>query len=177
MPPKEKIERETLRAAIKTLIIQEVRVLQLGQTHTPPFVIQEMIRSIQEAKRQVIVLLRVIPSKERNALIKRVIRQSVSEEIEWAIESRNNRCIRCLHVRYFDEAGVSYRNLPLGMARVRIIGCEVTPRSTKMQCQKFVERPMAHSVQDYLSEMAFLYEIKEMFDQFSEIWRDYFLNK
>ncbi len=47
-----------------------------------------MARSIQEAKRQVMALVRLMPPKERDALIKRLIRQSVDEEIDQAIQVR-----------------------------------------------------------------------------------------
>jgi len=33
---------------------------------------------------------------------------------------------------------------------------------------------MANSIEDYLSEIAFFYEVKEMFYRFKEIWEDYF---
>jgi hypothetical protein len=177
MASEKKELREVLKSAIKTLILQEVRVLQLEQAHTPSFVINEMTRSIQEAKKQVIALLRLMPHRERNALIKRVIRQSVNEEIDRAIETRKNRCLRCIHVRYFDEAGSAHENLPFGIVRARMIGCEVTPLSTKIQCLQFIESPMAILAEEYLSQMSFLYELKEMFDQFERIWEDYLLNK
>jgi len=177
MPSKERAERETLRVAIKTLIIQEVRVLQLEQTQPPSFVIDEMARSIQEAKREVMGLLRLIPPKDRDTLIKRIIRQSVNEEIDRAIQARQNRCLRCLHVRYFDKSGSAHGYLRLGIERARRIGCKVTPLSAKIQCRQFIENPMAPSVEDYLSEMAFFYEVKEMFGQFERIWEDYFLNR
>lgn len=177
MPPKEKIERESLQASIKTLILQEVRVMQLEQLQTPPFMIQEMIHSIQETKRQVISLLRLIPSKERDTLIKRAVRQSVNEEIDQAIQARQNRCLRCVHMRYFDETGSPHENIPFGIDLARMIGCVVTPLSSKIQCRQFIESPMAPSVEEYVNAVAFFYEVKEMFDQFDRIWEDYFLNR
>jgi hypothetical protein len=167
MMPKERVLREALRIAIKALIIQEVRVLQLEQACSPAFIIDEMALSIQEAKRQVIDLVRFMPTKERNALIKRLIRQSVDEEIDRSIQVRKNRCLRCIHVRYFDEAGSPHVNLPIGTGRARVIGCEVT---SKVQCRSFSENAMATPIEEYLSEIAFFYEVKEMFDQFEEIW-------
>jgi len=160
--------RQALKLAIKDLIIQEVRLLQLEQARPPAFILDEMARSIQEAKSQVMALVRFLPAKERNLLIKRLARQSVDEEIDQAIQVRKTRCFRCLHVRYFDEAGSSHVNLPFGMERAHVIGCEVTP--VGIQCQNFIESSSAFSTEDYLSEMAFLYEVKEMFDQFEEIW-------
>ena len=172
MQSEKKALREALRLAIKGLIIQEVRVLELEQVHSPAFIIDEMARSIQEAKRQIFDLVRFMPIKERNALIKRLIRKSVDEEIDRAIEVRKTRCFRCIHVRYFDESGSSHVNLPIRTRRAQVIGCEVT---SEVQCQRFTESPMATSIEDYLSEIAFFYEVKEMFYRFNEIWEDYFL--
>jgi hypothetical protein len=167
MTSKERVLREALRMAIKALIIQEVRVLQLEQARSPAFIIDEMARSIQEAKRQVIDLVRFMPTQERNALIKRLIRQSVDGEIDRSIQVRKNRCLRCIHVRYLDEAGSPHVNLPFRTRRARIIGCEVT---SKVQCRSFSENATATPIEEYLSEIAFFYEVKEMFDRFNEIW-------
>jgi hypothetical protein len=170
MTSKEKALREALRTAIKALIIQEVRVLQLEQARSPAFIIDEMARSIQEAKRQVIDLVRFMPTQERNALIKKLIRQSVDEEIDRSIQVRKNRCLRCIHVRYLDEVGSPHVNLPIGTGRARVIGCEVITSTSGVQCLHFTESPTATSIEDYLSEISFFYEVKEMFDQFNEIW-------
>lgn len=160
--------RQALKLAIKGLIIQEVRLSQLEKSRPPAFILDEMARSIQEAKSQVMALVRFMPPKERDALIKRLVRQSVDEEIDQAIQVRKTRCFRCLHVRYFDEAGSSHVNLPFGMGRAHVIGCEITRAG--IQCQNFIESSLAVSKEDYLNEMAFLYEVKEIFEQFEEIW-------
>jgi hypothetical protein len=160
--------RQALKLAIKDLILQEVRLLQLEKSSPPAFILDEMARSIQEAKSQVMALVRLMPSKERDPLIKRLVRQSVDEEIDQAIRVRKTRCFRCLHVRYFDEVGSSHVNLPFGMERAHVIGCEITPAG--IQCKTFTESSTAVSTEDYLNEIAFLYEVKEMFDQFEEIW-------
>jgi hypothetical protein len=176
MPLNKKELREALRLAIKTLIIQEGRVLQLERTYTPSFIIDEMARSIQEAKREIISLVRLMPSKERNALIKRLIRQSVDEEIDQGVQVRKNKCFRCIHVRYFDEEGSPYANLPIGIIQVQIMGCDEIRTASKDRCRRFAERARATSLEDYLSEMALLYELREMFKRFEEIWREYFLS-
>jgi hypothetical protein len=160
--------RQALKLAIKGLIIQEVRLLQLEKSRPPAFILDEMARSIQEAKSQVTALVRLMPPRERDVLVRRLVRQSVDEEIDQTIQVRKTRCFRCLHVRYFDEVGSSHVNLPSGMERAHVIGCEITPAG--IQCQDFVESSMAVSAEEYLNEMAFLYEVKEMFDQFEEIW-------
>jgi len=176
MPLDKKDLREALRLAIKTLIIQEVRVLQLERAYTPSFIIDEMARSIQEAKREIISLVRLMPSKERNVLIKRLIRQSIDEEIDQGVQVRKNKCFRCIHVRYFDEEGSSYVNLSIGIRQVQIMGCDEIRTASKGRCRRFVERARATSLEDYLSEMALFYELREMFKRFEEIWRDYFLS-
>ena len=160
--------RETLKLVVKGLIIQEVRVLQLEQSSAPAFVMDEMMRSIQETKREIIALVGSMNPKERNILMKRLIRQSVDEEVNQGIQVRKTRCFRCLHVRYFDEAGSSHAHLPLGKGRARAVGCQRTPSG--VECQSFTESPTAISVRDYLNEMALLYEVKEMFGEFDEIW-------
>jgi hypothetical protein len=174
MESKKKALREALRLAIKSLITQEVRVIQLEQSSLPPFVRGEMVRSIEEAKRQVIDLVRLMRPKEREALIKRLIRQSVDEEIDQAIRVRQKRCFRCTHVRYFDEAGVSHAAFPIGEERARVIGCEVISSPSGVECRSFTESSLAISIGGYLDEMNIFYEVKEMFDQFEKIWEDYF---
>ena len=175
MPLNKKDLREALRLAIKALIIQEVRVLQLERATTPSFIIDEMARSIQEAKREIISLVRLMPSKERNVFIKRLIRQSIDEEIDQGVQVRKNKCFRCIHVRYFDEEGSPYANLPIGIRQVQILGCDEIRTASKGRCRRFAERPRATSLEDYLSEMAFFYELREMFTRFQKIWQEYFL--
>jgi hypothetical protein len=162
--------REALKLAIKGLIIQEFRVLQLEQSYTPPFVRDEMAHSIQEAKREIIGLVRRIPSEERNALIKRFIRQSVDKEIDRAIQLRENRCLRCLHMRFYDEARNAHVRLPVGTRRARIVGCDQVRPASRVRCRRFVEITRATSLGGYLDEMALLYELREMFDQLEEMW-------
>ena len=110
-------------------------------------------------------------------MIKKVILESIDEEIDYAIMVRKNRCLRCLYVRYIDKKGSFHKNLPARVGRVQWIGCEVTPLSAKMECTRFSESPTATSIEDYIGGIAFFYEVKEMFDQFDTIWEDYFLNK
>jgi len=175
MPSEKKELREVLRLGIKTLILQEVRVLQLERTYTPSFIFREMARSIQEAKRQVISLVRLMPSKERNSLIKRLIRQSIDEEIDRAIQLRENKCIRCIHGRFYDALGAAHMDLPIGINRAKTIGCDKLQPSLRKRCRRFVETSMAISLGDYLSETTLLYELREMFEGFQKIWEDYFI--
>ena len=173
MESKKKELREALRLAIKSLIIQEIRVIQLEQSFPPPFVLDEMVRSIEEAKRQVIALVRLMRPKERELLVKRLIRQSVDEEIDQAIRVRQKRCFRCTHVRYFDESGSPHSTFPIGEERARVIGCEMISSPSGVECRSFAESSLAISIGDYLDEMSIFYEVKEMFDQFEKIWENY----
>jgi hypothetical protein len=170
---KKKELREALKLAIKALIIQEVRNIQLEQSSPPPFILDEMARSIEEAKRQVIGLVRLMRPREREVLIKRLIRQSVDEEIDQTIRVRRKRCFRCTHVRYFDATGASHISFPTGEERARVIGCEMISSPSGVQCRSFIESSLAMSMGDYLDEMSIFYEVKEMFDQFEKIWEDY----
>ncbi len=159
---------------VKNLILQEVRMIQLGHSSPPPFILNEMTHSIEEAKRQIIALVRWLPPREREDLLKRLIRQSVDEEIDQAIRVRQKRCFRCVHVRYFDEEGEPHSSFPIRGERARVIGCEVISSPSGKECRSFVESALAVSLGDYLDEMSILYEVKEMFDQFEKIWEDYF---
>jgi len=173
MPSAKSDLRKALKLAIKTLVIQEVRVLQLEPAATPSFIIDEMARSLQEAKREIISLIRLIPSKEREALIKRLIRQSIDEEIDQGVQVRKNRCFRCVHVRYFDDKGASHMDLPSGIRQAQAFGCDEVRTASEDRCRRFVETARATPLEDYLSEMALLYELREMFERFEEIWKDY----
>ncbi|MGQ9645308.1 MAG: hypothetical protein ACUVWO_02070 [Thermodesulfobacteriota bacterium] len=173
MESRKKELRKALKLVIKGLIIQEVRRIQLQQSFSPPFILDEMVRSIEEAKRQVIALVRWLPSREREVLVKRLMRQSVDEEIDQAIRVRQKRCFRCVHVRYFDEEGTAHSSFPMAGERARVIGCEVSSSSSASECRSFVESSLAASLKDYLDEMSILYEVKEMFDRFERIWEEY----
>jgi hypothetical protein len=173
MESRKKELRDALKLAIKDLIIQEARKTQLEQSSLSPFVLDEMVRSIEEAKRQVIALVRLMRPRERETLIKRLIRQSVDEEIDQAIRVRQKRCFRCTHVRYFDEAGAPHVTFPIGEERARVIGCEMISSPSGVECRTFIESPLAVSIEDYLDEMSIFYEVRQMFDQFEEIWEDY----
>ncbi len=173
MPQGKKELKEALRLAIKGLILQEARRIQLEQSSPPPFIFDEMVRSIEEAKRQVIALVRSMRPRERETLIKRLIRQSVDEEIDQAIRVRQKRCFRCTHVRYFDATGAPHAAFPIGEERARVIGCEMISSPSGVECRTFIESSLAMSIGDYLDEMSIFYEVKEMFDQFEKIWEDY----
>jgi hypothetical protein len=138
-----------------------------------------MKRSIQEAKVQVMSLTRSMDPHERNVLIKRIIDQSVDEEVDEAIGARKNKCLRCIHVRYFDEAGSAYFDLPYGVDREG--ACDVStlqivcenPPIPGASCEEFTEKRSASPLGEYLDEIRLFYEVKEMLDRLEEIWEGY----
>ena len=172
MPVKDKELRKAIKLGIKILIIQEVRLLRLEHSFTPRIMMDEVSRSIQDNKREIARLAKAMAQKERAALLKRMVRQAVDEEIDRAIELRKTRCIRCLHGRFYDEAGTAYVNLPTE-TRVATIGCDKLQPGLRKSCRRFVETSQAVSLEDYLNEMTLLYEFRELIDRIEEIWKDY----
>jgi hypothetical protein len=175
MPPRKKESREALKSGIKNLILQEVRLLRLERTNTPRFIIEAESHSVQEAKRDIVRLAEAIAEKERRALLKRMVRDVLDDEIDQAIQLRKHRCLRCIHMRYYNREGIARINLPVEASQAQIIGCDTMRTSTEKRCQRFVETARTISVEDYLSEMALLYEMREMFERLKEIWEDYLL--
>jgi len=176
MPPRKKESKEALRSGIKNLILQEVRWLRLERTFIPHFVMEAESQSIQEAKRDIVRLAKAIAEKERAILLKKMIREVLDEEIDRAIQLRKTRCLRCIHMRYYDRKGTPRVGLPIDARQAQIIGCDIVRSSIEAQCQRFEETARGISLEDYLSEMALLYELREMFESFEEIWEDYFNN-
>jgi len=164
--------RKAIKLGIKTLIIQEVRLLRLEHSFTPRIMIDEVSRSIHNTKREIAKLTKGVGQKERAVLLKKMIRQSVDEEIDRAIELRKTRCIRCLHGRFYDEAGTAYTNLP-PETQVTSIGCDKLRPGLRKSCRRFVETSQAVSLDDYLNEMTLLYEFRELVERIEEIWKDY----
>lgn len=176
MASKKKELREVLRLGIKTLILQEVRLLRLERTFTPHIILDEISRSIQDTKREIANLAQTIDRRERAVLLKRMIREAVDEEIDRAIRLRKNKCIRCIHGRFYDGSETAHMNLPLGISRVQTIGCDKLQPSLRKSCRRFLETSMAISLEDYLNEMTLLYEFREMIDRINEVLKDYFFN-
>jgi hypothetical protein len=102
-----------------------------------------------------------------------MIRQAVNEEIDRATELRKTRCIRCLHGRFYDDAGIDYVNLPV-KTRAETIGCDKLRPSLRKSCRRFVEMSLAASFEDYLNEMTLLYEFRDVINRIEEIWENYF---
>ncbi len=172
MPVKDKELKEAIKLGIKTLIIQEVRLLRLEHSFTPHIIIDEMSQSIRGTKGGIVKLAKAIAQKERAVLLKKMIRQAVDEEIDRAIELRKTRCIRCLHGRFYDEAGTAHVNLPI-KTRAKTIGCDRLQPSLRKSCRRFVETSQAVSLDDYLNEMTLLYEFRELINRNEEIWKEY----
>ena len=173
MPVRDKELRKAIRLGIRTLILQEVRLLRLERAFTPNVMIDEMSQSIRETKRTIIKLTQSMEDKRRTVLLKRMIRQTVDQEIDRAIELRKTKCVRCLHRRFYDEAGTAYTNLPLE-TRAASIGCDQIRPSLKKSCQRFVEMSGAASLDQYLNEMTLLYEFRDLINRMEEVWKDYF---
>jgi hypothetical protein len=172
MPLKDKELRKAIRLGIKTLILQEVRLLRLERAFTPHVMIDEMSHSIQETKKVIIKLTRSMDNQERTVLLKRMIRQAVDEEIDRAIQLRKTKCIRCLHGRFYDEAGTAHVDLPV-RTRAETVGCDKLRPNLRKSCRRFVEMSMAASLDDYLKEITFLYEFRGVLDRIEEIWKGY----
>ena len=105
-----------------------------------------------------------------------MIEQAVDGEINRSIQMRKNRCLRCIHKRFYDRSETAYLNLPLEEKLAQMIGCDQYRKSLQKTCRRFMEISTAHSLEDYLSEVTLLYEFREMVDRMEEIWKDY-LNK
>jgi hypothetical protein len=172
MPVKDKELREALRLGIRTLVIQEVRLLRLEHSFTPHLIMNEMSHSIQDTKKEIVKLTKSIAQKEKGVLLKKMIRRAVDEEVDRAIELRKTKCIRCLHGRFYDEAGTAHANLPV-KTRAETIGCDKLRSSLKKSCRRFVEMSTAASLDDYLDEVTFLYEFRDVLRRMEEVWKDY----
>ena len=169
---KDKELKEAMKLGIKTLIIQEVRLLRLGHSFTPHIIIDEMSQSIRGTKREIAKLAKAIGQKERGLLLKKMIRQAVDEEIDRAIELRKTKCIRCLHGRFYDELGTAHANLPV-KTRAITIGCNKLQPGLRKSCRRFGETSQAVSLEGYINEMTLLYEFRELINRIEEIWKDY----
>ncbi|MDP2969125.1 MAG: hypothetical protein Q8P64_07970 [Deltaproteobacteria bacterium] len=172
--PLNKESREVLRFGVKALLLQEVRLFRMEQVLTPEIIKGGISRSIEETKREIVRLTRTMSHKERASLLKKMIRKAVDEEIDRAIQLRKNRCFRCIHGRFYDRSETAYLSLPLNEKLTKSFGCDQLRPTLRKTCRRFVEISTAHSLEDYLNEMAFLYEFREMVDRMEEIWKDYF---
>jgi len=176
MSPGKKELREVLRLGMKTLILQEIRLLQLERTYTPEIVIDEISRSIEDAKREIVKLTKMMGYKERAFTLRKLMQQAVDEEIDRTIKLRKNKCLRCIHGRFYDKSGTAFMNLPNTTNLVQTIGCDQLRPGIRKTCRRFSETLMTISVEDYLSEMTLFYEFREMIERMNKIWEDYFIS-
>jgi len=164
---------EVLKPAVRVLILQEVRLLQFEESLAPPFILNDIARSIQEAKREISGYLRLMSRDERDRLLRRMLRQVLDEEIDRTVKWRETRCLRCVNIRYVDRAGTRHGVFPLGENRAVSVGCVVNRQSPGIHCKRFTERLTAVSLEDHLRGVALLYELREMFDQMTQLWEEY----
>jgi len=166
--------KEAVKMGIRTLILQEVRLLRLEHTLTPPLILDEMSHSIQNTKKEIVKIAKAMAQEERATLLKRMIRQTVDEEIDRAIELRKTRCVRCLHGRFYDEAGTAHAGLPV-KTRAETVGCDQLRPSLRKSCRRFAEMSTAATLDTYLNEMTLLYEFRDLIHRIDEIWKDYLI--
>lgn len=167
--------KKALKSTIENLVVQEIRLLQLARTHTPPFILEEMADSIKESKREVLLLTESLAQTGKTTLIKKMIREAVEEEIERTVQHRGNPCLRCTHLRYYDWELEPHENFPTGISRAKAIGCDRLQVVSRVRCERFIENPGAISVMDYVDDMNALYEMREMFEKMKKIWEEYLM--
>jgi hypothetical protein len=54
-----------------------------------------------------------------------------------------------------------------------MIGCDKVRPGIRKSCRRFVETSMAASLDDYLNEITFLYEFRDVVNRVEKIWKDY----
>lgn len=172
--PIDKALRDVLRLGIKALIHQELRSLRMGKEFAPEIVLEELSRSIMETKNEIVRLTRTLRYRERTTLLRKMMQQAVDEEIDRAIQFRQKRCLRCIHGRFYDHSEVAYFYLPSDEKLPRSFGCDQLRPALRKTCRRFVEASTAHSLEDYIAEIALLYEFRERVERIDEIWQEYF---
>jgi hypothetical protein len=171
MPP-DKEFIEAVRLKIQALVSLEIRLLRTGQASPPGIVTDEISHSIVETQKEVAQLTRTMGRQEKAAFLRRMVRKVVDKEIDRAIRLRKNKCLRCIHARFYDRLGAAFETLPITAPFVQAIGCDQLRPSLRKTCKRFIEIVTAHSLEDYLNEMNFLYEFRERFEQIEEVWKE-----
>jgi len=172
--PIDKELRKVLRSGVKSLVLHEVRLLWMNQVSAPEIVRDDVSRSLEEMKREIVQLTRTMGYKEKILLLRRLIQQAVDEDIDRAIGLRKNRCLRCTHGRFYDHSEVPYSNLPLNENLAQTFGCDKLRPALRKTCRRFAETATARPLEEYLDGITLLYEFREWVDQIEEIWKDYF---
>jgi hypothetical protein len=165
--------REKLKPVLEDLVCKEIQLLHLEQIGTPAVVVEEITVSIRELKREIVRTTESLEQRKRAALIKRIIREAMDEEIERTIRQRGNPCLRCVHMRYYDATLTSHEAFPVGTERARILGCDQISPVSRHRCERFQETRSPVSVLDYVDEMNLLYEVREMFRKMRALWGNY----
>lgn len=166
---------EALRPRIKGLVLQEIRLYRLKESLAPEVMIEDILRSIDELKREIVRWARAMSYRERTSFLKRMMEEAVDEEMDRTIQLRRNRCLRCIHGRFYGPSGTPFTHLPMDETLVETIGCDEARSDPEETCKRFVETASAPSFEDYLEEMNLLYEFREWIDHMEEIWQDYFM--
>lgn len=155
-----------LQREIKSLVLQELRLLRMDEGFLPDFLVSAIRESIREAQRTVEGLLSGMDEKEKRRLLRKMVRQAVDEEVDQVVELRRAKCLRCTHRRFYDEAGVAHLHLPPGgkvTGRVSrmVIGCDQVRPDLRRKCTRFVEERPLGSVDQLIDEIGLLYEVRE----------------
>jgi hypothetical protein len=174
MPPKKKEIKEVLKLGVKTLVVQELRLLRLEGSFTPGFMIDAESYSIRETKRRIARMAEAFEEKQRATLLRKLVRDVIDEEIDRAIRLRKQRCLRCVHMRYYNREGSPSETLPPKAEDTLTLGCERLRPDLRKKCEQFRESIRADSLEDYLNEMTLLYRLRDVFDRMEEIWKEYF---
>jgi hypothetical protein len=164
--------REKLKPEIENLVCQEVRLMHFGRIRTPALLVEEITVSIKELKREVSDLTQSLAQKERISVIRKLIQEALDDEIERTIQQRGNFCLRCAHMRFYDEELSPHAAFPTGTKRARAIGCDRLQPVSKERCERFLETSYPLSVMDYMDELDLLYELRDMFKEMEEVWGD-----
>lgn len=162
-----------LRLGIKALIFQEVRLHRMEQHLTPQILLDEISHSIQEIKREIVQIARELDEPKRAMLLRTMIQEAIDEEIDRSVQFREKKCLRCIHGRFYDRVGEAFSDLPPDGNIPEGFGCDQVQPALQKTCQTFVEISTGHSLEEYLDDLSFLYEVREWFDRIEEIWKDY----
>jgi len=175
MPIRKKELTEAIRVGVKTLVLQEVRMLRLERSSTPHFVIEAMADSAQETRKTIAKLTKGMEERAKILLLRRMVRQAVDEEIDHALELRKARCLRCTNMRFYDDTGTAHVRLPVGADLQRNlsalkVGCDQVRPDLRKKCVRFEEAARANLIDNFLNEVTLLYEVREILSRVNEIW-------
>jgi len=166
-----------LKPTIENLVCQEIRLLHFERMDTPSLIVEGIAATVRELKKELVNLTQSIAQKERTSLIKRMIRETLEEEIERTVQHRGNPCLRCSHLRYYDWEMNPHEKFPVGIRQAKAIGCDQLQGVSRVRCERFIETSGAISVTNYVEEITILYELREMFRKMKEPWEEYLMTR